>query len=368
HYGMLAVDPNCTIVESFDMNELANSVYTLNFNIKPNNKAIDHLKLNEIEKHKAEIWLLSPPCQPFTRGGKYLDDLDPRTNSLIHLMEILKELDHKPEFLFLENVYNFESSNTRKKLIKLLFGLGYNIKEYLVSPIQLGVPNDRLRYYLIANRDIDFNFQDEKIEQYCIAEGKKACINQFSLKSYQFANKILHENIKAQKISADSTFTLDNFLENPDSDNLKEMKVSLDRIKKRNNFNFDLVDNSSLKSTTFTKAYGSKHIIGSGSFLVTDTNADINQAMEQLQLSNLSDADKLDIVESLKLRFFSPLEVARLMCFPVIGGVTNTKFNISEAGTRLKFPSDLSVRQQHQLLGNSVNILVVAALLFELFN
>lgn len=58
-------------------------------------------------------------------------------------------------------------------------------------------------------------------------------------------------------------------------------------------------------------------------------------------------AENLDLKKSLKLRFFSPAEVARLMSFP----------------TDFTFPNSVNEKQQYKLLGNSVNVAVVSELI-----
>jgi len=43
-----------------------------------------------------------------------------------------------------------KTSNTRIDLLSRLKSLGYLVLEYLLSPLQFGIPNSRLRYYLLA--------------------------------------------------------------------------------------------------------------------------------------------------------------------------------------------------------------------------
>ncbi|ORY47969.1 S-adenosyl-L-methionine-dependent methyltransferase [Neocallimastix californiae] len=93
---------------------------------------------------------MSPPCQPYTRGGKELDDEDKRAAGLLNLIKILPKLDPPPKYIFLENVVNFEKSRSRERLIKQLDEIGYEMNEHLVTPTQFGIPNDRARYYLSA--------------------------------------------------------------------------------------------------------------------------------------------------------------------------------------------------------------------------
>lgn len=54
--------------------------------------------------------------------------------------------------------------------------------------------------------------------------------------------------------------------------------------------------------------------------------------------------NNLEVLKSLKLRFFTPAEIARFMCFPVSD-----------------FP--VSNKKAYQLLGNSINVYVVSRLI-----
>lgn len=127
------------IVDYFDINTHANTTYEYNFpkpkttkQQEPKNKSIEHsITLQNLQKqnNRSNCWLLSPPCQPFTKGGNGLDDTDDRSKGLLHLIRVLRELgetelglnkddlgkeDTKewvnllPNWLFLENVVGFE--------------------------------------------------------------------------------------------------------------------------------------------------------------------------------------------------------------------------------------------------------------------
>lgn len=52
----------------------------------------------------------------------------------------------------MENVKGFEESETREHFTRVLSVAGFQFQEYLLSPEQFGIPNSRLRYYLIATR------------------------------------------------------------------------------------------------------------------------------------------------------------------------------------------------------------------------
>lgn len=98
---------------------------------------------------------MSPPCQPFTRNGLKKDELDPRTCSFSHLLNILPEL--QIQYILLENVKGFETSVMREKLIDTLKNCGFYYQEFILSPTQFGVSNTRHRYYCIARKK-PFNF------------------------------------------------------------------------------------------------------------------------------------------------------------------------------------------------------------------
>lgn len=142
------------MVAAYDINTIANAVYAHNFGLRPISVNLEHLPLDHFEKLAADCWLLSPPCQPYTRGGKMLDDVDMRAIGLLYLIRILDEMSNPPRYIFLENVLNFETSRSRDRLVKTLAKRGYRYREFLITPNDswVGIPNDRLRYYLTAER------------------------------------------------------------------------------------------------------------------------------------------------------------------------------------------------------------------------
>jgi tRNA (cytosine38-C5)-methyltransferase len=98
----------------FDINPNANITYYQNFGIKPFEISLESFSLSDYENickdcnAKEIIWLMSPPCQPFTRQGNSKDLNDDRTNGFKNIVSILDKTVYPPEFLLLENVKNFE--------------------------------------------------------------------------------------------------------------------------------------------------------------------------------------------------------------------------------------------------------------------
>lgn len=142
------------MLAAYDINTVANAVYAHNFGLRPTSVNLEHLDAGHFERLKATCWLLSPPCQPYTRGGKLLDDEDLRAVGLLHLIRVLGELKTPPTYVLLENVLNFEKSRSRDRLVAVLARRGYQVTEFLITPNDpwVALPNDRLRYYLAARR------------------------------------------------------------------------------------------------------------------------------------------------------------------------------------------------------------------------
>lgn len=132
----------------------------------------------------ADLWLLSPACQPYTvlnpnaKGAS-----DPRAQSFLHLIRHvlpqMRTVGAGPSYLLVENVAGFEvritsgvvssttiylillkTSATRAVLCSTLQSFGYRTLELLLTPLQFGIPNSRLRYYLLAKLR-PFHFQHE---------------------------------------------------------------------------------------------------------------------------------------------------------------------------------------------------------------
>lgn len=75
-----------------------------------------------------------------------------------------------------------------------------------------------------------------------------------------------------------------------------------------------------------------------------------DEAYEEYSRRELREGDDNPLLK-LKMRYFSPREIANLMNFP----------------ESMKFPTEISTKQYFKLLGNSLNVLVVSELLTFLF-
>ncbi|KAI8327466.1 S-adenosyl-L-methionine-dependent methyltransferase, partial [Chlamydoabsidia padenii] len=280
---------------------------------------------------------LSPPCQPYTRLGLQHGSQDPRSKSFLHLLSVLGTMKHPPSYILVENVKGFETSDSRDLLINQLEKSNYTFQEFLLTPSKtVGIPNSRLRYYLLAKlRPLTF------APVYQIAR-----LPESSSKNniFDFIPLLNEENFQLSDGDIDM---IDNYLER-DVD--YEVYAVPDKILLKNGYVFDIVTPSSRHSCCFTKGYF-HYAQGTGSILQMNEDLDAKSIFDKIQTINDNVPLQLELLHSLKLRYFTPREVANLMGFP-------SSFN---------FPTTTTRKQQYRTLGNSINVTLVSHLIRYLF-
>jgi DNA (cytosine-5)-methyltransferase 1 len=143
------------VVGALDQSPMALDVYRLNF---PQHRArqadLERVSAAELADFGADMWWLSPPCQPYSVRGRRQDMIDPRARSLARIMAVFTEIpeDRLPLHLALENVVGFAHSQAHDLLVAMLEKRGYHIRDYQLCPTELGIPSRRPRYYLVASR------------------------------------------------------------------------------------------------------------------------------------------------------------------------------------------------------------------------
>jgi len=146
HEVMRAYDVDSAAVATYRHNHVETSVSTTN---------LCTIKAADLRAAcgRNDLWLLSPPCQPYTRQGLQLAEGDRRATALEHLIDVLEhDSSLLPGALLLENVVGFESSASRARLHAVLTRAGYCVREVWASPTMLGVPYQRTRYFMLARR------------------------------------------------------------------------------------------------------------------------------------------------------------------------------------------------------------------------
>lgn len=295
---------------------------------------------------------------------------DARSLSLQHLMkDILPNLQTKPSYFLLENVKGFYTSKTRELVLSKLKENGYDTREVLLSPSHFDFPNQRLRCFLLAKR-APLKFASEP----CMHSALFSAVLKSSFESKNEtdpeAKKIsdddgekgapgkMCEGKKADDVKDDTTdadsaklpsctapdclvchlgSNLRDFLE-PETPELEAKYQVPEKLVLAHGLKFDIVSRDSDRSCCFTKSY-SRLMEGAGSVIkcVDENSVGITDPKELLKL---------------KLRFFTPTEISRLHGFP----------------PHFSFPDTVTDRQRYNLLGNSLNCVVLSHLMQYLFD
>lgn len=94
HYALDLARPGSTVVAAFDQNQACNATYLHNHGIAPVDKNIETLTARALEAYgEVDLWLLSPPCQPYSRNGKQQGSKDPRSAGFLALLDRIREED-----------------------------------------------------------------------------------------------------------------------------------------------------------------------------------------------------------------------------------------------------------------------------------
>lgn len=370
------------VVAAVDVNEVAASVYGHNFpSVKYLGSGVERFTVAELEALRFDMVTMSPPCQPFTRQGLKMDEEDARTKSFFHFLSLLETMSSRgtaPKFVVVENVYGFETSATRQKLVDTLGKGGFMWREFLLTPTQFGIPNSRLRYFLIGKRGgggggeaSPSTFTETSCERkevaFFLSNDPSSLLKEVPKEAESFRHhRSIYKNVTAEDLDSISTF-----LDETNSEYDKYLIVP-DKLLKRFMV-MDITYPHSKRSCCFTKAYG-HYVDGTGSFLQTNqygpTRDSVYEKIKQSQSKDASEVKeetgqppskkkkkfiKLDVLteddmsslRDLKLRYFSPSEIARLHCLSYDFG----------------FPNSVTLKQRWKVLGNGLNAHVVAVMM-----
>jgi site-specific DNA-cytosine methylase len=146
-----ALGERAQVVAAVDVSRKALAAYCRNFNHAALARTLESISAGHWRAWQADLWWLSPPCQPYTHRGHRQDLDDPRAASLLAVLDRLPEV--RPRYLALENVPGFAGSRAHARLRDVLEQCGYRVQETTLCPTELGIPNRRRRFYLVASRE-----------------------------------------------------------------------------------------------------------------------------------------------------------------------------------------------------------------------
>ncbi|MEM7245873.1 MAG: DNA cytosine methyltransferase [Acidobacteriota bacterium] len=147
----LAVKDRFRVAAAYDIDGDVEATHRLNHPHPLVRRGVESLDAAEIDRHDAVAWLLSPPCQPFTRRGKQRDLDDPRCAGLLKLIELLPRC--RPKAILLENVPGFHGSRAHARLRSALEELGHEVRDVEACPSEQGAPVRRRRHFVLSCRE-----------------------------------------------------------------------------------------------------------------------------------------------------------------------------------------------------------------------
>ncbi|MCI8636402.1 MAG: DNA cytosine methyltransferase [Clostridia bacterium] len=145
---------NCTCVFSSDIDKSVAQVYENNFGEYPSG---DITKIDTKDISDFDILCGGFPCQSFSIAGKRLGFEDSRGTMFFEIARILK--DKSPKAFILENVKgitNHDNGKTLEKILGILDDLGYTYIQNVINAKDVGIPQNRERWYCVGIRK-DFN-------------------------------------------------------------------------------------------------------------------------------------------------------------------------------------------------------------------
>lgn len=134
-----------------ELDEELRVIYNRNFGIRPEGD-IRLVDATAMPAH--DVLCAGFPCQPFSLAGKKKGAACPESGKLIDDVFRLVE-HHLPRYVLLENVPNVLTIADGKfwaALRRSFARLGYEVEYRTYSPLQFGVPQQRLRLFVVARR------------------------------------------------------------------------------------------------------------------------------------------------------------------------------------------------------------------------
>ena len=138
------IDSECVL--SSEINEKACETYQLNFGEHPSG---DVKLIDDVEPF--DLLLGGFPCQPFSYAGKRKGFGDTRGTLFFEIERLLE--NYRPKAFLLENVrglYTHDEGRTFNTIMDKLHGLGYGTFDLLQNSSNFGVPQNRVRLYIVG--------------------------------------------------------------------------------------------------------------------------------------------------------------------------------------------------------------------------
>ncbi|WP_353406507.1 DNA cytosine methyltransferase [Pseudoteredinibacter isoporae] len=151
HQGLVnAGGFECVFASEID--ESLREIYANNHGLSPHG---DITKVHESSVPEHDVLCAGFPCQPFSLAGSKKGAKCPESGKLIN--DIIRIAEYRrPNFLMLENVPNvltIENGSFWHYIKSSFEGLGYKIIHKVISPDEVGIPQNRKRLFIVGSLD-----------------------------------------------------------------------------------------------------------------------------------------------------------------------------------------------------------------------
>lgn len=197
HKALHELGHECVFASEID--PVLREVYEKNWGIIPfgDIREIVEKRVDVIPEH--DILCAGFPCQPFSKAGKQLGRKDKDNGTLFN--EIVKILEfRRPKYFILENVpfiKQHDNEETWKYMERELKRLNYHVEHKNYSPHEFGIPQHRLRIFIVGSRDGLANFCFDRIDGF---KTKELDIFKFIDESPSSFHKLPQKNIECLKL------------------------------------------------------------------------------------------------------------------------------------------------------------------------
>lgn len=150
------------ILAAYDNWDDAISIYKANFQhpvFKQDLSNVDD-SVQQISGYAPDIIIGGPPCQDYSSAGKQDED-NGRGALTVSYAEIIAKI--KPKWFVMENVERILKSNKLQIAKECYKNAGYGLSQALLNASLCGVPQNRLRFFLIGHLGDKDNFLDDEL-------------------------------------------------------------------------------------------------------------------------------------------------------------------------------------------------------------
>lgn len=197
HKALTKLGHECVFASEID--PVLRETYQRNWGITPAGDIKDIVKnrIEDIPEH--DVLCAGFPCQPFSKAGKQLGRKDKNNGTLFG--EIVKILEiRKPKYFILENVpfiRQHDNEETWKYMESEFKRLNYYVDHRIYSPHQFGIPQHRLRIFIVGSREPLSNFCFDKIDE---AKTEELNIVDYIEQSPESVHKLPQKNIECLEL------------------------------------------------------------------------------------------------------------------------------------------------------------------------